>query len=167
MPDKDNGEDVMAGLFPGQSVELGDTGMRAVVHAIGIAHLKRFNAKLQRMVLLALSVPRRDGSSNEQYGAEVAKVIAPVAVAEFIDLIEACTVLPAGVEFDRLPHWCLPPIADAWIKQSFEGAEKIRPWAEAVKSALERFRNLDAESSSMLATLSKRASPRVTVAETS
>ena len=157
----------MAGLFPGEAVAIGDTGMIATVHCVGIAHLKRFNAKLQRMILLALGVPRRAGQTDEQYGIEIAKVVAPVAIAEFLELIQDCTTLPSGVAFDRLPHWCLPPIADAWVRQSFVGEDKVRPWVEAVKSTMDRFKGADAQSNSILATLSKRASPPVTIAETS
>lgn len=151
-------DDILASLNPGRAVILDfPKGKHTVtVYPLGVWHLKKYGdtiakcctdiagkvgpLKVQTKTLVSEGglgeLPVID-SGPEMLSASFITAAAPIVVEHLLPIIAEC-VQGLDLKDPRVPAWALPPIAEAWIEESFGSQEKIRPWVGLVEMVLSR-----------------------------
>jgi hypothetical protein len=78
-------------------------------------------------------------AESKRIGMEVVSLLSPIAARDLLGIFSECIVIQTkegaiienGIKY--IPHWNVAPLIADWLKASFVGEEKIRPWIEAVK----------------------------------
>jgi len=140
-------EKVMGVLYPcGTTVEVGlrdGSLVHAKVYPMGFRHIGDFMRDIEDAlpkVSAKLDLKRLGGDdANDRAKAmvDLLTVAIPLCCTDLLHVVNECV---DGVDLndDRIPHWCMPKIIEAWIDESFGSPEKVRPWMEAVDRILAR-----------------------------
>ena len=123
-------------LVPGRTLEI--DGHEITVFPAGICHSGKLFTKVVGVLQSAAEMKARPGESVRDHGDRVVNDMIPFAIRNALDIIKDCVELPNRADFDRLPHYFLPPIAQAWIEESFGEEKKWRPWLALVEEAATR-----------------------------
>ncbi len=134
---KKAGGDTEAWVLPGRQVAT-EAGP-CTVYPLGVIHIRQFKQRLSAALQFALGKVGRKGATEEELGNDLVAVLVPHLVDELLDLLEDCVRFERdGVRVAALPHWDLPVIAEAWLRESFDEERKRRPWVQAVREAVSR-----------------------------
>ena len=135
--------DALSGLenhFPGREVELDVGGGRTLtvrVLPVGIRQVRQFSRSLVTAARAVLGTEVGEEIMKVSDG-DKAKLIGGLmleaSLGDLFDLFEQCVTPDVGA----LPHWLLPPVLEAWIEENFLGEGRLRPWAEALDTAVKR-----------------------------
>lgn len=124
-------EKELKALFPGVEVPL-ECGLNATVYPLGVTHLKKFSKQITR-VFAIFAAQKVDANIDAK---SLAIAVVPTLLEEAMDLIQECTTM--DIPFERLPHWELPKLAEAWVIESFGEEHKFRPWVEVIQKAAQK-----------------------------
>jgi hypothetical protein len=151
-------DDILASLNPGREVTLKfPNGEHTVkVYPLGVWHLKQYGDTIAKCCAdIATKVgPLQGGLLPEIQQTQVGELpvierttggistnvitaAAPIVIEHLLPIIAEC-VEGLDLKDRRVPVWALPPIAEAWIVESFGDKEKIRPWIGLVETVLSR-----------------------------
>lgn len=118
-------------LYPGEEVPLAGTDKKITVYPLGIDHIFRFGAELEAIFNAVKDVAIRTDSSPNEVGRALAAAVKPILMTKAKALMSDC----CSLSLNGAPLKVLPGIADAWIRQSFEGID-LFPIIAAVKKLL-------------------------------
>lgn len=133
-------------LFPGTEVRL--SCCVATVFPAGVKHARKLFTRVLPILQAVGGFAKRDGEDEKAHATRVSADMIPLALNQAIDIISDCVVLPGKAKLDDLPHFDLPPIADAWIQASFGEERKWRPWLALMETTAARFNGGEAVSMS-------------------
>lgn len=138
-------------IYPGRvvdiTIELGgaESGvLKAHVYPLGLRHMKRFQKQITKALGLAAGIKVGAGVSEKEVGAMVMKALVPHVMEDMIEMLQECVRLESAhdklkaVKLDDLAHWDLPPIAEAWIMESFGESKKLKPWATMIETVVQQ-----------------------------
>ena len=131
--------ELLDALIPGTKVPLIDAAGKpfgdAIVYPLGVRQVRKFGQGIVTVfrVILAGLGKDVDGKAPAFDERRLMEQAGPLLLSMLPELLAECVrIEPEGtdLELDDLPHWCLAPIATAWVQQSF-GNGRWRPWKEA------------------------------------
>lgn len=129
-------------LYPGTIITLKGEGgmdmeMKITVWPMGIRDFKRFKAAI-RAITEEVSLIGFDWvKAKEDWQTVLLPIVITIVVDHFLELLNE-SVDGIDLMSPRCPQWVLPPVAQAWLLQSFGSEKKLRPWADLVDEIAER-----------------------------
>jgi len=135
-------KDSLKPLFPGRNVELDVNGTKVLVtvYPLGFRHLRRFSKDVTGavMAIVGTKVPenlKSDPAAAAAFSQRVMMQLVPYAIDNLLDLVAECVTFETpDVVIDDLPHYCVAPIIEAWLLESFGEEKKWRPWLATVEN---------------------------------
>lgn len=106
-------------LYPGEEVALVGTKETIMVYPLGLDHIFRFGAELEAIITAVKDVAIRTDAPPNEVGRALVAAVKPVLMTKAKALMSDC----CSMSLDGAPLKVLPGIAEAWIRQSFEGAD--------------------------------------------
>lgn len=151
-------------LLPGTEVET-SIGICVTVYPMGWKHMKKFSNMIMTAFGQAATYVSFDPDKlkNEAYMAEITQkligTIAPFAIMNMLDLVEACTKIPdefaqEGFEVEDLPMEDVAKVVDAWVTETFDGEGKMKPWVQLIEKVARVVFKKEISISDMLSKLS-------------
>lgn len=143
-------------LFPGRKVDVldddGNVLTEATVYPLGARHIEtasRDVAAVGMLILEALKVKVDDANGHvrvDQGAISPEKIISaavPALLKNGFSLLRECIKIDIGsddeIALDDLPHWCLPPLVEAFVEESFGSKKKWEPWKRLIENMVRRF----------------------------
>jgi len=140
-------------LIPGNRIEFDN--FDAVVYPIGFNQMREFSETLITALRIAfdkIDLAELDLENEEdmkKVGVNLISLLSPIAAKDLLVIFKNCIVIrtkhgkvvPDGI--DQIPHWNVAPLITEWLKSSFSGEEKLRPWIEAMKEVSEQIKKMD------------------------
>jgi len=123
-------------LVPGRTVRL--EHYEATVYPAGARHADRLFVKVVGVLQHAGALVAKPGEDVKVHGERIVSELIPFAITHALDVMSECVVLPKGATLKDVPHFDLPPIAEAWILESFGEEKKWRPWVALVEEVATR-----------------------------
>jgi len=158
-------------LFPGRVIVLDEKRkLTAIVFPPGLGHVRSFSRDVvgAAMALMKAVADAKKSDDATQRMVSVMTTMVPYVLTNAMDLVGKCTRIECpgltGLTLDKLPHWCAPPVVEAWIEEAFGDDTKVRPWKAAIESLMSKSTGKKFSISEMLSQLS---SPRGTPVKTS
>lgn len=160
--------DEMKILIPGVKKEF--ERFDAIIYPIAFNQIRNFTETLVtslKIVFERLEIDQAKMDSDDKVekdaeakriGMELVSLLSPIAAKDLLGIFSECVVIkskpneecpdgvviPCGIQ--NLPHWNVAPLIVEWLKESFLGEEKIRPWIEAMKEVSSQVSKMDLNS---------------------
>lgn len=145
----DHDPDALELLFPGEAVEVaGANGTVTLqVYPMGVAHIPQFRRAIGTalssiqssgldMKALLDEVKTKKADADVDWAALLAP-LGPAIVDELHSLVCDCTHGPIDLRDPRVPHWVMAQCVNVFLRSSFGGEHKVRPWMDLVDGMLE------------------------------
>ena len=146
-------------LFPGEKREF--EKFDVVVYPIGFGQIRAFSETLissLRIIFEKIDLDEaklEDDKAMKDLGIKLISLLSPIATRDLLGIFKDCLIVktkpskeyPEGIEVensvDHIPHWNIAPLISDWLKVSFLGEEKIRPWIEAMREVGKEISNMN------------------------
>lgn len=127
-------DDVLAVIFPAREVVFGSapTEVRIKVRGIELADLREFQHKVVKVFTEADQFwdALRTKADGLVVGRVIVSTLTPFVLTDLFELVQRC----CSHKLDRLPHYALAQVTDAWLMESFGSPERFKPWMELAKN---------------------------------
>lgn len=152
-------EDELRILLPGEKREF--EKFDVMVYPIGFNQIRNFTETLISSLRIVFNQIDLDESKLDnaeemkKIGMKVITLLSPIASKDLLGIFKDCIVTKTKPDKDHpdgeiiidginyIPHWNVAPLIVDWLKVSFMGAEKIRPWIEAMKDIKNQMKNVN------------------------
>lgn len=148
-------------LFPGRKVVLPtlgptDPNIEVTVYPLGVRHVQMFGGMVENAIERVIGAighdkieklldrDKRDGTAIS--GADIMGAmpsLVPIVCTDLAAIVNEC-VPELDIYDPAFPHFWLPPLAEAWIEESFMGNSlKVRPWVDLIDKTLAKVTGKD------------------------
>lgn len=141
-------------LLPGRTIEILDGNSKVIVYPMGVVQIKKFSDSIKQFVDAAAEIKVQHALAG-QINIAIFAAVAPLVIEHLSDLVFDCCSFQVGAEIDKIPHWEIPCIVEAWIDENFDEPKKWMPWVKMIDKAVSKATK---EEFSLLETLSASSS---------